>query len=458
MPINLQHASVIVTASGYFFCLCLVIILTFVELRKRKHLKILSWNGKSNKTLTNSTTNNADNRGEFIVGSLHYLSIAVYCSGMVLCIGGLLRAVPNECVVWNISVYLFGASITKVLIGLFQLRRYYLCFVQDFVNKSIESVKSQMSIYIVLFYIVFTIVIIGSITTLGVFIFAMITAENGLYSWEGIWCTFVTDNLNSRYATVFATLTFLFCDWLILFLFFGTLRALWIKLRQFAISHHHDHDTPSSPSSQSRSKTTARSRTASSSTSIGIEKLQWILTRILVRSGLMEIGYVVGLTLTSVFPIGTIGWCLSHLTLAFDSVVNVIMINLMLQHNTKDYRQFIAWLSKFCCCNCCCTCCNCQQICGLNAAIDRKYMEQEIGDNINEKNNYNCNKHDKKPQTKLEGTNINAHVHGREYTLDTEFEMVQSVNDQKRSSNCTVEKSYFNSQVSKDVNMVPDPL
>ena len=79
-------------------------------------------------------------------------------------------------------------------------------------------------------------------------------------------------------------------DWLILCLFFGTLRALWTKLRQFerAIDKNRDNVNNSNGNINGRPRSIINIATTA-----GIERLQWILTRVFVCSLFMEMTYLI---------------------------------------------------------------------------------------------------------------------------------------------------------------------
>ena len=439
----MSHMEVIIVAGGYCVCLLVVIGLSYIELRKRKHLQILSWNGKTNRkdshaTIPNGRTQTQEKTKEFILGSLHYLSMMIYLGSTMICVGGLVRSIPNFCEQWTLGLYLFGVPFTKAFILLFQLQRYYLCFVQDFVNKSTytDSVKLKRNIFTMLFYIIAIISIILALSVIG-FIIIIVVNEHNLYSWQGIWCTWIAHKPTVRYkGYVITGGSFIFLDWLILCLFFGTLRALWTKLRQFQSSidnrHNINNDINDNNDNNSNINGKARSTTATATTA-GIERLQWILTRVFVCSMFMEMSYLIATTLNFFFPVGTFGWSLSHVAYGFDCVMNVIMTNFILQHNTKEYKRFIACLSK--------VCCNRQYICGFNIkheTMNEHYLKKEISQKV-ENNNQ-----DKKKQ----GTN----PHDYEQTLDTAV-LSSVVTETASDRDITMEKSYFTSQNSKDEDM-----
>ena len=91
---------------------------------------------------------------------------------------------------------------TKAFILLFQLQRYYLCFVQDFVKKPtyIDSVKLKMNIFTILFYIITIIGIIMTLVVIGTVIIVLVSKQHDLYSWQGIWCTWIPHEQTARYA------------------------------------------------------------------------------------------------------------------------------------------------------------------------------------------------------------------------------------------------------------------
>lgn len=217
MPV-IPVGSVIITGSAYFICLLVVGGLTYVELRKRKRLRILSWIGKSKTTDSNGTDTatrvQSQTTNQFIVGSLHYLSTIIYFGSILLCIGGLARMIANLCGQWTIVLYFFG-SFSKAFILLFQLQRYYLCFVQDFVQKStcVDSVKSKLNIFIVLnlFYIIGLISIIMGFGTFSLnVIFLVVSEKDCLHSWKGIWCTWSANDTNLRFAYIYGGWCFIY--------------------------------------------------------------------------------------------------------------------------------------------------------------------------------------------------------------------------------------------------------
>ena len=429
------HVEVIIVACAYCVCWFVVIGLSYIELRKRSHLEILSWNGKTGRDDFNEN-NVASDRGtqtqekpkQFIVGSLHYLSIMIYFGSSMICVGGLMRMIPNFCQQWTLGLLPFAAILTKSFILLFQLQRYYLCFVQDFVHnyksnayaRYTDSVNFKMNIFPILFYIIGIICIIVTLGVIVIDIIVVAGIEDDLYSWQGIWCTWIPQaaTVPIRY-TVYAMAggSFILLDWLILGLFFATLRALWTKLRQFQASIDNINiNTNKNKNNNNNGRATAIA------TSAGIERLQWILTRIFVCCLFMEMTYLIAITLNVFCSVGTFGWCLSHVLYAFDCVINVIMTNFILQHNTKEYKRFIACLSK--------VCCNRQYICGFNIkheTIREYYVKTGISQNVENNNNI------------------------QEQTLDTA--VVSSIVRQTTNHDITVEKSYFTSRDSKDENV-----
>ena len=428
-----EQASIAIAVTAYCVALITVVSLIYNELTKRKSLQILTWNGQStdDKATQNTTASiqqqspSANRSKEFISGSMHYLSIIIYICGIVACIGGVLRAIPNECQYWSITTHIVGHGVSKMFIYYFQLQRYYLCFVKDFVNTSTTSIKSRMNVFVIIFYVI---VLIGIITTaicmLTVIMALFIgTGTKTIYSWKGIWCTITTDDVITRYWLFINVVLFVIYDWIILILFIFTLRTLWIKLKLISNislsrsntdaksqnSYEIDHDRAINDAEQP-------SNDIETATVKGIEKLKWILTRILICSMAMEIPYLFATVLAGVTQVGTLLWSSSYVMYAIDTVVNVIMIDLMLQHNTTNYKRFINGLSRvsaiFCCRACSCS-------------LDDGMGSQNVS---------------KRRQSK------------------TTAESDVTMNTAMCTSKIAVDRSYFESQPSRDERMIPDPL
>ena len=137
------------SSRAWFFLSCFslsalcIAYTTWKELHKRKSMKILTWNGKnvhqdeqyiSNNYNGTAHSNHSTPKQEYIIGSLHYLSIGIYLFAFLTMIVGILRFFDYFCLKNGFSsILLFWIleMFTKCFIALYQYYRYFLCFMID---------------------------------------------------------------------------------------------------------------------------------------------------------------------------------------------------------------------------------------------------------------------------------------------------------------------------------------
>ena len=406
MSMTISYISFIITGASYFIGFITTTVLVIVELHKRKSVSVLSWNGKCVSKLpksSKSSTNEQSDLDQTIAGSLHYLSIIIYICSILTCVGGLSRLIPNECTTWyQLATYYFALVGGKCAIWVFQLQRYYLCFIQDYKHNVQSPIISDSKLLVLSFYfiaamgsIIFLIVCIVIVTL------ALFDANNFVHLYDGIWCGARNSNAGGV-RNIVGSITYIVYDWLIIILYFGTIRSLWNKIKHFGNKGNDD-----------------TKEAKMNPTIIAADKLKWILTRILFCSVVMQIPFIIGALLNTVTVVGTIMWSLSHLVIAINVVINVIMINLMLQHNSAQYRTFI---KRVCICFC------------INTSQYTPFIKHKI-------------KNNKAENTAVEIVGLHA-----------DKDMTKVTRTDVNSSRISIDKAAFVSQKSKEDEVITDVL
>lgn len=426
----------IISITGYFIGAVLAAYLMYEELKKRKHIKILSWNGRTrnkNKHLNSTTTslepsmqsesktgNKIHEDPQFLVGSLHYISIIIYIFSFFLCIVGIQRCFSQICGYFVIASLTICVVITKAFILLFQWHRYVFCFVNN--SKSFQNVNSNSNSSLLgricvcdMRCLKKSLLCSAGFIFLCAFCFGIyisfVLAPTYILQ-NDLWCTYQL----TSFAVYLPLVTLIVADWTTLFMYLVTILNLKNKISKFMQNEN---------STSGNNKNNKNIRRA-------MAKLESILVRILVCSLAMEVPFIISQAANSIATryddkqgIQKNVQTIKHVFLSLDALFNVIFVSLMMEHNRARYQKFMEYLKIFRFYICCCCCCNC--FCKKN----NRNLKDRKESNANDKN---------RKISKIESTMIPSNVN--------------SMSDDTLG----IERSYFVSEKSKTHTPISDPL
>lgn len=286
---------------------------------------------------------------------LHRTSFVVYSICITHNIFGIIAPIPSVCQhqIPNIRMFLFG--LTKLSIIWFQIERLQLCFIAfDHSSHQLPNNSPRMSNKISgssnhsdisdnnkffqsfgfsnTFFIVFR--VITFVVTIYVALFTIVGLETRVTKNYG--CRELYDPLLASIGLIMVLLL----DWFVLYLYISQIYKLSNNLKRY-------------------------NQTAS------VQRLQYILTKILFLSIIMEIPFVLcAFSIFSLDILKLIGIIFS----AADGVANIACLSLMLEYNKDKYDKFLKFVNKTCCCNVVC----------VNASENGDSIN---GDNIDENRN-----------------------------------------------------------------------